>query len=90
MLFKWVKSFNIESDKLKHYIMLISYSTWCMYLFHRPIYKLLIHIYFPEILIWQVLYLLIIGLPIIITISYFIQSTYDRVHFNLSHLQIER
>lgn len=75
MIFNWAKKYKPKThEKL---ITKISYTTWCMYLFHRPIYLILTKIYFPDVLLLQVTYLLIIGLPIIMISSYIIQRIND-------------
>jgi len=58
-------------------ISIISYSAFCMYLFHRPIYSFLINIYFPDEFYFQFLYLLVVCFPIIFIFSFLIQKIYD-------------
>ncbi|CCK81820.1 acyltransferase family protein [Desulfobacula toluolica] len=55
----------------------ISYASFCMYLFHRLVFSLLTHIYNPSNHIYMVIYLSVIGLPIIIATSFYIQKYYD-------------
>lgn len=58
-------------------ITILAYSSYCMYLFHRPIYIVLKKVYFPSSEVLQILYLVLICLPCIIIISYFSQKFYD-------------
>jgi peptidoglycan/LPS O-acetylase OafA/YrhL len=60
------------------WIHIISYSSFCMYLCHRLIYKNLVAIYLPTAPIVQWIYLLIFGLAITLPLSYLIQRGYDR------------
>lgn len=55
----------------------ISYSSYAMYLFHRPIYILLKFLYFPANSIFQILYLMSFCLVITIFVSWGIQQLYD-------------
>ena len=57
----------------------LSYSSFCMYLFHRPIFSVTQSIFFPNSEIAQVIYLLGVGVPLIILISWLIQKLYDRL-----------
>ena len=67
-------------------VSLLSYSSFAMYLFHRPIYVSLTGLYFPESQLFQVLYLTTICLPIVAFFSWGIQKIYDRslIAFNKS------
>ena len=56
----------------------IAYATFCIYLFHRPIYEGLMLLYFPENPIFQIIYLVCLGLPVIVMIAWMIQKSYDR------------
>lgn len=58
-------------------IAVISYASFCMYLFHRIVYKYLVMLYFPQELLLQIAYLLIFGVGISFIISYMIQKYYD-------------
>jgi len=57
----------------------ISYASFFMYLFHRPIFKLLKELYFPVSGFYQVIYLLTVCLPFIVAISWLAQKGYDRL-----------
>jgi len=58
-------------------IEIISYSSYAMYLFHRPIFEILTFLYFPDNGNLQILYLMTFCIIIIIIISWFIQKVYD-------------
>lgn len=55
----------------------LSYAGFIMYLIHRPIYLTMKNIYFPSELWMQVLYLVLICLPVIFGISWLLQKSYD-------------
>lgn len=59
-------------------IEMLSYSSMCMYLFHREVQCLLLWIWNPESSIAMMFYLGLMGLLITIPLSYFIQKTYDK------------
>ena len=77
LLFLAAKNFVVASNRIYKSIIFLSYSSYCMYLFHRPIYITLKKIYFPETYLCQVVYLVIICLPCILFSSFIIQKTYD-------------
>jgi len=64
-------------NKIQKFIIMLSYSSFCIYLFHRPLYILLKHVYLPEKGVIQVLYLVLFCLLVIFPISYIIQLIYD-------------
>lgn len=64
-------------------IELISYASFFMYLFHRPVFKIMHHLYFPATGAAQIIYLVIICLPLIVAISWVGQKTYDALILNL-------
>jgi len=57
----------------------IVYASYCMYLFHRIIFILLVSIYLPDSNAVKTIYLTIIGMPIIIMASYYLQKYYDHM-----------
>ena len=73
---------KVVSEKKKIRIVsiieLLSYSSMCMYLFHREVQCLLLWVYRPESSITMMLYLGLLGLLITIPLSYFIQMLYDK------------
>lgn len=66
-----------ESEGYKKTIAMLSYSSMCMYLFHREVHCALLWFYSPSSPLVMVLYLGIIGLLITIPLSYCIQRLYD-------------
>lgn len=60
-------------------ILFLSYASFCMYLFHRPIFTITKKIFFPVGELEQVLYLLAVSLPLTIVISWLSQKLYDRL-----------
>ncbi|ELR99029.1 acyltransferase [Gloeocapsa sp. PCC 73106] len=56
-----------------------SYTSFAMYLFHRPVFTLTKNLFFPLGETEQVLYLLIVSLPLTVVISWSIQRLYDRL-----------
>jgi peptidoglycan/LPS O-acetylase OafA/YrhL len=58
-------------------ISLLSYSSFAMYLFHRPVYIDLTALYFPETEQLQVLYLSTVCLIAVVCVSWAVQKTYD-------------
>lgn len=59
-------------------ILILSYASFGVYLFHRLIYKLAITLYFPGDGFSQVLYLCIVALPASFVVAYVAQKLYDR------------
>ncbi|MDD5569383.1 MAG: acyltransferase family protein [Candidatus Pacebacteria bacterium] len=55
----------------------ISYASFCMYLFHRPILYGLLQIFNPANIFIKTGYLILIGVPIVVFISFFIQKMMD-------------
>jgi len=54
-----------------------SYASYCMYIYHRIIYKLLLKIYHPHTNLLTIIYLGFIGIPFLYYISLTIQNKYD-------------
>lgn len=69
----------INEDKFKKLALVsfLSYISYAMYLFHRPIFSTIKTLYFPENEAYQLLYLLSVGLFAIIVISWLLQKLYD-------------
>lgn len=76
--------FFSERIKLKRLVEIISYSSFCMFLFHRPVWSLMhdvlsgMHLENEGIM---AMILLAIGIPIIVAISYSVQRLYDKIVF---------
>lgn len=62
------------------FIEFLSYGSYAMYLFHRPIYITLKSLYFPENGTHQILYLVGFCLVLVTIISWSIQKLYDKLY----------
>ena len=60
-------------------IEVLSYASFCMYMFHRPLFQIFKDIYFPGNYFNQVIYLMFICVPVIIIISWLLQRSYDKL-----------
>ena len=58
-------------------IYFVSYASFCIYLFHRVVFKYAIEFYFPSAGGYQVIYLLAFCLSATIILSYLTQKAYD-------------
>jgi len=56
----------------------IAYASYGMYLFHRPVWWLMVGIYNPANVEIKALYLALLGIPLTIFVSYYLQKFYDR------------
>jgi peptidoglycan/LPS O-acetylase OafA/YrhL len=56
----------------------IAYTSFCMYLFHRIVFNILLRIYTPPSAAATIVYLLVIGAPLIYMLSLATQTLYDR------------
>lgn len=56
----------------------IAYASYGMYLFHRPVWWLMADIYDPANVEIKALYLALLGIPLTIFVSYYLQKFYDR------------
>lgn len=68
------------------FVAFLSYSSYAMYLFHRPIYKALKALYFPENGVFQILYLVGFCLVVIALTSWVFQWVNDRLYKVTSNL----
>lgn len=69
---------NLVCRKINKYIILkLSYVSYCMYIFHRIVYWMLLEIYMPGTDILIVAYLFFAGFPALYFISFSLQSGYD-------------
>jgi peptidoglycan/LPS O-acetylase OafA/YrhL len=59
-------------------IIFLSYSSFCMYLFHRPVMQRVMMFYHPETPTAQFFYMFAVGVPLTIALAWFIQFAYDR------------
>ena len=60
-------------------ITFLSYASFFMYLFHRPVYAVLRRMYFPTSGALQIVYLVAVCLPCIVAVSAMAQRAYDRL-----------
>jgi hypothetical protein len=60
-----------------HLLKMISYASYSIFLFHRPLWWLMALIYTPENSLFRIAYMILLGIPIIIGCSYYIQKGYD-------------
>lgn len=79
LLFQFFSSFSLQMPSMTKLISFISYSSFCMYLFHRPLYIMMKTVYFPNTSSGQILYLTLFCLPLVIIFSYVIQYLYDLI-----------
>jgi predicted membrane chloride channel (bestrophin family) len=49
-----------------------------MYLFHRPVWWLMEDVYSPANVKFKAVYLVLLGIPLTIFVSYYLQKFYDR------------
>jgi peptidoglycan/LPS O-acetylase OafA/YrhL len=56
----------------------IAYASYCMYLFHRPVWWIMVDIYNPANVKFKAAYLALLGIPVTIIVSYYLQKFYDR------------
>lgn len=59
-------------------IIFLSYSSFCMYLFHRLVMEVVEGWLLPEEPVAQFLYMFAVGVPLTIALAWFIQFAYDR------------
>jgi peptidoglycan/LPS O-acetylase OafA/YrhL len=55
----------------------ISYSSYCIYLFHRPVLWLLLKFFNPSNDLLRAAYVILVGLPLVVLVAYSIQRSYD-------------
>jgi peptidoglycan/LPS O-acetylase OafA/YrhL len=72
-----ISHLNEKNFKRLTIVSLLSYSSFTMYLFHRPVYIDLTALYFPENEQLQVLYLSTVCLVAVVCVSWAVQKAYD-------------
>ncbi|MDJ0744115.1 MAG: acyltransferase family protein [Xenococcaceae cyanobacterium MO_167.B27] len=70
------------SRRVSSFLKWISYSSFCVFLFHRSIWNLLVKFWSDESF-YQSIFILVLGIPIILILSYRIQVTYNQVITNI-------
>ncbi len=76
-LFMAFRAMRFRGRSLRRSIYLLSFASYCMYLFHRPIYMRLTAVWYPSSGRAQAVYLFLVGLPLVILVSLAVQSVYD-------------
>lgn len=79
ILFRWFSLIKFTRLWWLPIISFISYASYSMYLFHRPLLIMMKTLYFPQQGYLQVLVLLFLFFPFVIIFSYDIQKLYDIV-----------
>ncbi len=74
-----VRNVDLVPGRLRTGVLALSCASYCMYLFHRPIYILANRWYFPSTPWLQVVYLVGVCFPVVILFSYVVQKWYDFV-----------
>lgn len=82
-IFLLFKNYLKPIKRMNKIVKILAYSSYCMYLFHRPIYIVLKKIYFPDNGIVQILYLSLLCVPCILILSYYLQKTQDIINESL-------
>ena len=59
------------------FILLLSYASFGVYLFHRLVFELAMAVYFPAEALYQVLYLALVAVPLSFVVAYAVQKGYD-------------
>ena len=85
LMLLFFKQLNLTSLTAQRTIFFLSTASYFMYLFHRPFYIVIKKIYFPTDTVYQLIFLLIICLPIIIASSFFMQVAYNNVLKSLTN-----
>lgn len=68
-----------DNEHLVSKLSMLSYATFCIYLFHREVFAGLIMLWKPSSQYQMVPYLGFVGLAIVIPLAYYIQKGYDRI-----------
>lgn len=68
-----------DNKRLVSTVSMLSYASFCIYLFHREVFAFLLMIWRPACQYQLVPYLAILGLAIVIPLAYYIQKGYDRI-----------
>ena len=72
----------MHMSRLSKFFQQVSYASFCIYLFHRPVWHVMKLIYQSNNKIIYGAYLILIGISMIICLSYFLQKTYDVQFYN--------
>ncbi len=78
-----ISYFNETKFRSVKIIAFLGYSSYAIYLFHRPIFISLKSLYFPQNELLQALYLITVCLLAIFVFSWSVQKSYDKIVSNL-------
>ncbi|MFA7386613.1 MAG: acyltransferase [Thiohalobacteraceae bacterium] len=59
------------------FILRLSYASFGVYLFHRPVFELAMATYYPAEALYQALYLMLVAVPVSFAVAYAVQKGYD-------------
>lgn len=76
-LFVFYCSGVIVKERGYKYLRLVAYSSFCMYLFHRPVWHVLHLVYKTDQYFIYGIYMIILGVSCILMLSYVLQKIYD-------------
>jgi peptidoglycan/LPS O-acetylase OafA/YrhL len=68
----------------------LAYAGFVMYLIHRPIFAGMRRVYFPDSPVYQIIYMVLIGMPVILSLSWLAQKAYDHIVVALSRSAVRR
>jgi peptidoglycan/LPS O-acetylase OafA/YrhL len=71
---KWKDNKHLVST-----VSMLSYASFCIYLFHREVFAFLLMIWRPAYQYQMIPYLSVLGLAIVIPLAYYIQKGYDGI-----------
>jgi peptidoglycan/LPS O-acetylase OafA/YrhL len=74
----FLAKYLVSCAKVYRCLCIISYASFCMYLFHRPIWYILLTLYNPMETAMKGCYLVFVGVPLIFITSYCAQYLYDK------------
>lgn len=76
-IFIFAEKLPSHKGMLYQAVFVLSYSSYCMYLFHRPVFKVCKKVYFPSDQLNQIFYLYGLCLPAIIFSAFILQKLFD-------------
>ena len=75
-VFLWTRLLAPESGRAR-LLVFVSYASFAMYLFHRPILSWMAELFTPQTLVFQLSYLWLICLPVVILVAWIVQRAHD-------------
>lgn len=70
------------------FVLFLSYSSYCMYLFHRFVFRALLILYYPKTTAEMYAFLLLLGVPLVTGFGYLVQRGYDYMVNRFTNVQI--